>query len=202
MRGAEPGHPGRGEHLSGVSPARRLRDPHLLRRERQVGSVPHHLEPARLSRDPHRRGRDGATHRHVGEELARPELNNFRQNVPGDPNGNAVPDATAGAALFDSCSGGEAILEVDVCNRGAAPQAAGVNVGFYVMGALVCQTQTSMPLGPEECERVGCTWTTPPQNVGSAVDVDVVANDGGGISECKEGNNAGVVQDVWCSPPS
>lgn len=131
-----------------------------------------------------------------------PELNNFRQNVPGDPNGNAVPDATAGAALFDSCSGGEAVLQVNVCNRGAAPQAAGMNVGFYVMGVLVCQAETSMPLLPDECEMVSCTWASPPQSPGAAVDVDVVANDGGDISECKDGNNAGVVQDVWCAPPS
>lgn len=131
-----------------------------------------------------------------------PELNNFRQNVPGDPNGNAVPDATAGAALFNSCSGGAAILTVDVCNRGAAPQAAGVVVGFYVMGNKVCETQTTMPLDPEECESVMCIWDTPPETPGAAVDVDVVANDGGAVSECKEGNNAGVVQDVWCAPPS
>jgi hypothetical protein len=131
-----------------------------------------------------------------------PELNNFRQNVPGDPNGNAVPDATAGATQFSSCNGEQAVLSVAICNRGAAPQAAGVEVGFYVMGALVCETLTTMPLDPEECETVSCVWATPPQSQAEAVDVDVVANSDGGISECKEGNNGGVVLDVWCQPPS
>jgi hypothetical protein len=131
-----------------------------------------------------------------------PELNNFRQNVPGDPNGNAVPDATAGATQFSSCSGESAILSVAICNRGAAPQAAGVVVGFYVMGMEVCQTQTTMPLDPDECETVSCVWDTPPTTASSAVDVDVVANDGGAISECKEGNNEGVILDVYCTPPS
>ncbi|NUO51580.1 MAG: hypothetical protein HOV80_22215, partial [Polyangiaceae bacterium] len=105
-----------------------------------------------------------------------PELNNFRQNVPGDPNGNAVPDATAGATQFSSCNGEQATLSVAICNRGAAPQAAGVEVGFYVMGALVCEAATTMPLDPEECETVSCVWATPPQTQAGAVDVDVVAN--------------------------
>jgi len=130
-----------------------------------------------------------------------PELNNFRQNVPGDPNGNAAPDATAGAALFDNCSGATAILEVDVCNRGSAPQASGVVVGFYVGGMLVCQGTTTGALAPEACELVSCSWATPPNAQATAVDVDVVVNDGAGLTECKEGNNGGVVQGVWCAPP-
>jgi len=91
---------------------------------------------------------------------------------------------------------------VAICNRGAAPQAAGVPVGFYVMGMQVCQTQTTTPLDPEECETVSCVWDTPPSAASGAVDVDVVANDGDAISECKEGNNEGVILDVFCTPPS
>lgn len=91
-----------------------------------------------------------------------PELNNFRQNVPGDPNGNAVPDSTAGASVFDECLGGVATLTVDVCNRGAAPQGAGIVVGFYVAGVKICETTTSGPLAPEQCESVSCEWTEPP----------------------------------------
>jgi hypothetical protein len=131
-----------------------------------------------------------------------PELNNFRQNVPGNADGSALPDTTAGAAAFNSCSGGAAELKVDICNRGAAPQAAGVVVGFYVDNMKACETTTTMPLDPDECESVTCVWNSPPQSANGAVDVHVVANDGGDVSECKEGNNAGVIEGVWCVPPS
>ncbi len=131
-----------------------------------------------------------------------PELNNFRQNVPGNSNGSAIPDATAGASDFDSCDGGDAILTVDICNRGAAPQGAGIVIGFYVGADQVCQTTTMTALDPEECEQVTCLWTSPPTNQNTAVDVTVIANDGQGASECHEGNNVGVVKGVFCEPPS
>jgi hypothetical protein len=130
-----------------------------------------------------------------------PELNNFRQNVPGDPNGNAVPDSTAGASVFNGCVGGAAKLTIDVCNRGAAPQGSGVVVGFYVAGVKVCETTTTMALAPEECEAVSCVWSEPPNSSATAVDVDVVANDGGASAECHDENNDGVVKDVWCEAP-
>ncbi len=131
-----------------------------------------------------------------------PELNNFRQNVPGDANGNAIADATAGATQFDGCQQGEAVLQVDICNRGAAPQGAGVVVGFYVGADKICETTTMMPLDPEQCETVSCTWSDPPPNASGAVDVTVVANDGHAISECHEGNDLGVIFGVFCEPPS
>ncbi len=130
-----------------------------------------------------------------------PGLNNFRQNVPGTSDALAVPDTTAGASAFMTCAGAAADLKVAICNRGAAPQGAGVVVGFYVGTTQVCETTTSQALAPEECETVTCQWTTPPSSEPGKVDVTVVANDGGGISECKEGNNEGVIQGVFCKPP-
>ena len=90
---------------------------------------------------------------------------------------------------------------VDVCNRGAASIGIGMPVGFYVNGMQVCSTATSMVLAPEDCEAVSCLWPNPPSLAGDAVDVQVVANDGGLLAECKEGNNEGVVLDVYCQPP-
>ena len=131
-----------------------------------------------------------------------PELNNFRQNVPGTPNGQSTADPTAGAAQFNACGGGQANLVVDVCNRGADAMGAGISVGFYEGSELVCQTQTTGPLQPGECESVTCTWDSPPATSADAVDITVVANDDEALTECKEGNNEGTITGVWCDPPS
>ena len=126
------------------------------------------------------------------------ELNNFRQNVPGTPNMSDVGDATAGVANGAVCNGSEATLMVEVCNRGAAPVGADIEVGFYVAGSLVCSTQTTTPLQPGHCEDVSCVWSTPPNDASQAVDVDVVANDGQSMTECKTGNNQGLISQVFC----
>ena len=73
-----------------------------------------------------------------------PQLNNFRQNVPGSANGQAIGDTTAGASTLFSCQGNEVTLLVDVCNRGALPIPANVPVGFYVSGMKICASQTTM----------------------------------------------------------
>ncbi len=130
-----------------------------------------------------------------------PLLNNFRQNVPGNPNGDALGDMTAGPSEDFVCAGDTATLRVEVCNRGAAAVPSGINVGFYDGTTLVCSAQTADVLLPEECELVGCAWSgAPPAAPGR--DVRVVADDGGGVTECKEGNNAGWIYGVFCQPPS
>jgi hypothetical protein len=131
-----------------------------------------------------------------------PQLNNFRQNVPGSANGQAIGDTTAGASTLFSCQGNEVTLLVDVCNRGALPIPANVPVGFYVSGMKICDTQTTMQLFPGECEQVQCVWSSAPTTSSAAVDVTVVADDGNTLSECKEGNNTGGIFDVHCEPPS
>jgi len=127
-----------------------------------------------------------------------PRLNNFRENVPGATNTQAIGDATAGVASGAACQNGEARLQVDVCNRGSGPMGAGIAVGFYVGGAPVCATFTNTPLLPGECELIGCVWTTPPSSAAQAVDVDVIANDGQDATECQEANNIGLVHEVYC----
>jgi hypothetical protein len=131
-----------------------------------------------------------------------PELNNFRQNVPGQQNGTAIGDTTAGAASQATCINQQAQLEVAVCNRGAAAVPPNIVVGFYVDGELICSTMTTMALEPEQCELVQCLWSSPPSDPASAVDVDVVADDAGSVTECQEQNNHGVVLGVFCQPPA
>lgn len=127
-------------------------------------------------------------------------LNNFRQNVPGSANGQATSDSTAGAALGVACDGTTAVLTVDVCNRGALPMGVGVPVGFYVAGTKVCDTETMTVLFPEDCEAVSCKWSDPPTDASASVTVDVIADDGNAVNECKEGNNKGGIFEVFCKP--
>lgn len=130
-----------------------------------------------------------------------PNLNNFRQNVPGNANGNATGDLTAGASNAYACSGATANLSAPICNRGSDDVAAGLSVGFYVDGQKVCATATTKALAPEECETVTCAWDAPPIDQGSAVDVTVIPNDDGAYAECKDGNNEGLLKGVFCTPP-
>ncbi len=128
-----------------------------------------------------------------------PDLNNFRQNVPGTGEGQDIADLTAGVAGY-VCSTSSAELHAPICNRGSAPIGAGVKVGFYDGTTKVCEAVTSKALQPGECEEVTCTWTTPPTN--GKKDINVIADDGGENSECKEGNNQGTIFGVQCQPPA
>ncbi len=130
-----------------------------------------------------------------------PLLNNFRQNVPGDPNGDALGDTTAGPSDVFSCLGSSVTLRSAICNRGATAVPAGINVGFYDGATLACSAMTTTVLAPEECEQVSCVWDAAPTSEPGR-DVRVVADDGDGTTECKEGNNVGWVYDVFCIPPS
>ena len=129
-----------------------------------------------------------------------PTLNNFRQNVPGNANGLATGDATAGADSTVGCSGAGASLTAPVCNRGSDPIGTGLSVGFYVNGTKVCGTHTDKALAPGDCENVTCTWASPPTAPSQAVDVDVIADDDNAYKECKSGNDHGTVLGVYCTP--
>jgi hypothetical protein len=128
-----------------------------------------------------------------------PDLNNFRQNVPGTANGQDTPDLTAGISGF-SCGASGALLSAPICNRGTAPVGSGVKVGFYDGTTKVCEATTSKPLGPGECETVSCVWATPPTT--TSKDIKVLSDDDSSNTECKEKNNEGSVLDVKCKPPA
>jgi hypothetical protein len=131
------------------------------------------------------------------ENWTQPGLNDFRQNVPGDANGKSVGDITAQAGPNFVCSGTQALLEAPICNRGAAPLGAGIVVGFYTGTTKVCSATSTTPLAVGQCEVVDCTWASPPTSGGSAVNVTVVANDGGGTPVCYS-NGQGLVENVFC----
>jgi hypothetical protein len=130
-------------------------------------------------------------------------LNNYRQNVPGNPDVKSAPDLTAQAGPNFSCAGGAAIFAAPVCNRGTAPVGAGVKVGFHSGsiegGTELCSTSTTAPLAVGDCEPVSCMWSSPPSSAGTAVNVTVVANDGDGTPVCDATNNLGLVESVFCA---
>jgi hypothetical protein len=131
-----------------------------------------------------------------------PKLNNFRQNVPGNANGLATGDPTAGASQQFACSGAGVEIGGPICNRGADPVGAGLNVGFYVGSTKVCEAKTMETIPPGECRQVSCLWTTPPTLETQKVDVTVIPNDDGAYAECKPGNNLGTIYGIFCKPPS
>jgi hypothetical protein len=127
-------------------------------------------------------------------------LNNFRQNVPGEADGNPIGDVTAQAGPFFTCSSGQAVFQEPVCNRGTAPIGAGVPVGFYVGGTKVCSATTATALAIGQCETVSCTWANTPTTQATEVNVTVVADDGETTPECDTTNDKGLVEDVFCTP--
>lgn len=131
-----------------------------------------------------------------------PKLNNFRQNVPGNANGAATGDPTAGASSQYACSGNGAEMGAPICNRGADPVGAGLSVGFYVGAQKVCDAKTTEAIPPGECRFVSCLWANPPQLESQKTDVTVIPNDDGSYAECKGGNNVGTIYGVFCKPPA
>jgi hypothetical protein len=131
-------------------------------------------------------------------------LNNFRTNVQGTAEITSSPDGTVSGSGFMCLGSGTARMRVRACNRGTAPMADGLPVGFYrgagvTLGARVCTAPTPRALMPGECVEVSCDWATPPQE--RAEPVTAVIDDTRSRTECNEENNLGVIEDVICRPP-
>ncbi|MBI5501310.1 MAG: VCBS repeat-containing protein [Deltaproteobacteria bacterium] len=132
-----------------------------------------------------------------------PGLNNFRQNVQGDPTSIGSPDLTSGRGDYEHlCDTGTRTidLEVMICNRGTEPVGDGIVVTFYdgppdAGGAVLCSTATDRALAPGECDPVSCPWVGVPD---SPTDVYVDADPGAEERECVEGNNWTVIPGVRC----
>jgi hypothetical protein len=129
-------------------------------------------------------------------------LNNFRTNVQGTAQPTASPDATAGGGRVECLPEGAARLFARVCNRGSAPIADGLPVTFAAgAGTLgstpLCRLTTARVLAPGECLELTCLWATPT----AGATVFVTADDGRSTTECREGNNLGLITAVECRQP-
>jgi hypothetical protein len=141
--------------------------------------------------------------RDVAPNWTTPGLDNFRQNVQGDPASRGSPDLTSGGGGFDRyCDPVDRSTELSVlvCNRGTEPVGDGIVVTFYDAlppdgGTPVCSAVTDRALAPGECARASCRWVGVPDGW---TDVYVDADPGGEVRECVEGNNWTVVPCVSC----
>ncbi len=128
-----------------------------------------------------------------------PGLNNFRTNVPGKQNPTAVPDLTVqGGTGFMCVDANKAILKTEACNRGADVVAAGVSVAFQLGTTTLCGATTTSPILPGACQPLSCTWSSAPSSSANKVDVKVVVDEGGKITECFDGNNEATIPAVFC----
>ncbi len=141
-----------------------------------------------------------------------PNLNNFRQNTPGQLDPKSVPDLTSSGTgapgIHESlmCDpNGTLQLQARVCNRGTGPVGAGLPVTFYVGAKAnnmpICTAMTTMPLQSGACEVVGCPWPNAPK---SPTDVTISADDDGTgkatSTECDGSNDIGTLLGVSCNP--
>jgi len=134
-----------------------------------------------------------------------PELNNFRMNAQGSLERRGAADLTVSLARAgDLCDvmTGTVTLAANVCNRGTNPVPDGARIVFYegdpdVGAPIACETALPRLLGPAECTEVSCSWTIP-AGMSSARGVTVVVDPDGDVFECRNGNNRGVIPDVYC----
>lgn len=137
-----------------------------------------------------------------------PTLNNFRMNAQGSLERRGAADLTVSLArAADLCdiTTGEVTLAANVCNRGTNPVPDGARVVFFAGdpdgGAdIACETTLPRLLGPSTCTEVTCTWMVPDMTM-VARSVTVVVDPDGTVFECRDGNNRGVVPDIYCDGP-
>jgi hypothetical protein len=137
-----------------------------------------------------------------------PTLNNFRMNAQGTLERRGAADLTVALArAADLCDAltGDVTLAANVCNRGTNPVPDGARIVFYAGdpdgGAeIACETTLPRLLDPSTCTEVSCAWTVPDMSV--ARSVTVVVDPDGAVFECRNGNNRGVVPDIYCAGPS
>ncbi len=132
-------------------------------------------------------------------------LNNYRMNTQGAGSPTGLADLTVrlsnAQALCDSETSLSINLQATVCNRGTNPVSDGASVVFYNgnpdNGAqIACQTTLPMLLQPSTCAEVGCLWTVP--DGADPSQLLVVVDPENQVTECRDGNNRGVVPAAYC----
>ena len=94
-------------------------------------------------------------------------------------------------------------LAANVCNRGTNPVADGARVVFYdgdpdIGAPIACETTLPRLLEVGDCTEVSCSWRIPGGGTDEARDIVVVVDPDGEVFECRDGNNRGVIPDVYC----
>lgn len=131
-------------------------------------------------------------------------LNNFRQNVQGELDRQALADLTVELANLDGlCAGKSGSIDVaaQVCNRGTNPVQDGALVAFFARaadepnadGKKLCEVATETLLDVGDCTVVECTG-----DLDADHDVFVVVDPDGEIADCHPGNNDAAGSLVVC----
>ena len=145
----------------------------------------------------------------VARNFSDSTLNNFRMNAQGSLERRGAADLTVALAhAADLCdvTTGAVTLAANVCNRGTNPVPDGARVVFYAGdpdagAAIACETTLPRLLASAECTEVSCSWTVPSGSTGTtARNVTVVVDPDGDVFECRDGNNRGVIPDIYCGP--
>ncbi len=146
---------------------------------------------------------DGTLPRPEIQNWLLPGYNNYRTNLP-DFSVLAAPDLTVEIVdvLETDCASSppRVTVEYRVCNAGDVRVGPGVNVAFFVEGALDSVDQTTETLEPGECETATHEVSVPaaPETYDLELRVD---DDGTGVGanrECKEDNNRDSMTDLVC----
>lgn len=135
-------------------------------------------------------------------------LNNFRQNILREGLFNAPDIVAIDPGADPSACPARYTLHVWVLNQGSAGVAAGIPVGFYLVGdpdELIGAAYTERSLLPGMSERVSIEWDVP-ADMDALIDFDfyAIADDASAgeevaIHECIEDNNTSETCHVHCS---
>jgi uncharacterized membrane protein len=113
-----------------------------------------------------------------------------------------VDVTTAGASSFECKAGGVATVQVDLCNRGAAPlrpdetEIALVNANQPTR--VLCQQRNAAAIDPGKCIEVTCDVPAPAR--AEPFDLQILGDPKAQVSECNENNNVSIISRVSCGP--
>ena len=125
-------------------------------------------------------------------------MNHFRQNAQGTANPVLAADLTIEFINPVQCDNDQLSWLLEVCNRGALPVGAGVQMEVNASGT-VAESFTQEDLFPGTC--IQWIGTMPvPSNWEGSLYASVDRNSGGEIFECIEGNNGTSSQFPLCGP--
>jgi len=129
--------------------------------------------------------------------------NSFRQNVQGATGISLdLPDVTTvGIPGYKCQANQQALVKVQVCNRGLRPLGAGKSTLALVEANnptnVLYTTATTQDLASGACQDVSASVKVPSSN--SSFDIMIMGDPNSAVPECDEGNNTSLISNVYCT---